>query len=87
MYANGQGVDQNLAEAAICLRKAAEQGVAEAQLNFGVMCEQGHGVEQDFAEAAIWFRKAAEQGLEGSEDAGNGKTTIKSPAIESVPSL
>ena len=40
----------------------AEQGVAEAQYNLGVMYAYGQGVRQDYAEAVRWYRKAAEQG-------------------------
>ncbi len=42
-------------------RKAAEQGDANAQYNFGAMYGNGHGVQQDYAEAVKWYRKAAEQ--------------------------
>ena len=44
-------------------RKAAEQGLAVAQNNLGVMYETGQGVSQDYQQAAAWYRKAAEQGL------------------------
>ena len=44
-------------------RKAAEQGVAEAQHNLGQYYANGEGVPQDDAEAVKWFRKAAEQGV------------------------
>ena len=40
----------------------AEQGVAEAQYNLGMMYYTGSGVHQDYAEALRWFRQAAEQG-------------------------
>ena len=40
----------------------AEQGVAEAQYNLGVMYDNGQGVRQDDAEALRWYRKAVEQG-------------------------
>jgi ATP-dependent protease ClpP protease subunit len=40
----------------------AEQGLAAAQLNLGVLYEKGQGVTQDFAESARWYLKAAEQG-------------------------
>ncbi len=43
-------------------RKAAEQGVADAQFNLGLMYGNGHGVPQDYAKALQWYRKAAEQG-------------------------
>jgi TPR repeat protein len=51
-----------LAEAVNFWSKAAEQGDAVAQFNFGVMYQTGIGVPQDNAEAVKWFRKAAEQG-------------------------
>jgi len=45
------------------LRKAAEQGNAEAQYDFGVLSANGKGgVPKDSAEALKWFHKAAEQG-------------------------
>ena len=43
-------------------RKAAEQGIAKAQFNLGVMYFEGRGVQQDDTEAVAWYRKAAEQG-------------------------
>jgi|TARA_B110000908_G_scaffold24602_1_gene28222 TPR repeat protein len=45
------------------LRKAAEQGDAEAQSNLGRMYDGGEGVPEDDVEAMKWYRKAAEQGL------------------------
>ena len=42
-------------------RPLAEQGVAAAQFNIGLMYYDGHGVPLDFAQAAEWFTKAAEQ--------------------------
>ena len=44
------------------LRPLANQGVAEAQCNLGVMYSKGQGVPQDDDEAVKWYRKAAEQG-------------------------
>jgi hypothetical protein len=43
-------------------RKAADQGLARAQYNLGVMCDDGNGTPKDSAEAVKWFRKAAELG-------------------------
>ena len=40
----------------------AEQGVADAQYNLGLMYYNGQGVRQDYAEAVKWYRQAAEQG-------------------------
>ena len=58
----GQGVPQDYAEAVQWYRKAAEQGVAKAQFNLGLMYDNGLGVTQDYARAGKWYRKAAEQG-------------------------
>ena len=44
-------------------RTKAEQGLAEAQSNLGLMYVKGQGVTRDYAEAVKWYRKAAEQGL------------------------
>ena len=49
-------------EAVKWLRKAAEQGVAEAQSWFGLCYANGDGVAKDKAEAVKWYRKSAEQG-------------------------
>ena len=63
MYANGEGVQQNYAEALVWYRRAAGQGCAAAQNNLGLMYVNGEGVPQDYAEALVWFRQAAEQGF------------------------
>jgi TPR repeat protein len=57
------GVAQDHAEALRLYRLAAEQGLAGAQNNLGLMFENGEGVAQDYAEAARLYRLAAEQGL------------------------
>ena len=53
---------ENYAEAASWYRKAAEQGLSQAQNNLGVMLKDGQGVTQDYVEAAQWFMRAAQQG-------------------------
>jgi len=63
MYENGEGMSQNLQQAANWYRKAGEQGYAYAQYNLGVLYDSGRGVPQDDKEAVKWYRKAAEQGL------------------------
>ena len=63
MYAKGQGVRQDYAQAVQWYHKAAEQGDAEAQFNLGLMYAKGQGVRQDDAQAVQWYRKAAEQGI------------------------
>jgi TPR repeat protein len=62
MYADGDGVPENGAEAVKWFRKAADQGDADAQYNLGVMYADGDGVPENGAEAVKWFRKAAAQG-------------------------
>ena len=62
MYAKGDGVPENDAEAVKWYRKAADQGHAKAQDNLGVMYDNGEGVPENDAEAVKWYRKAADQG-------------------------
>jgi len=49
------------------LKKAAEQGDADAQYDLATMYHNGEGVPQNYAEAAKWYKKAAEQGDEISQ--------------------
>ena len=44
-------------------RPLAEQGLAEAQYELGVLYGNGQGVPQDYVEAEKWYSRAAEQGL------------------------
>lgn len=62
MYYNGLGVKKDHAEAAIWIRKAAEQGLSEAQFVIGHMYYYGLGVKEDPEEALTWCRKAAGKG-------------------------
>ena len=62
MYATGEGVPGDDAEAVRWYRLAAEQGLARAQSNLGVMYDNGEGVPEDDAEAVRWYRLAVEQG-------------------------
>jgi TPR repeat protein len=62
IYAEGRGVPQDYAKAAVWFRKAAEQGDAYAQYSLGYLHSQGLGVERSYAEAAKWYYKAAMQG-------------------------
>lgn len=45
------------------IKKDAEQGDAQAQLNLGVM----YHFDQDYSKAIKWYLKAAEQGLAGAQ--------------------
>jgi TPR repeat protein len=49
------------------LRRAAEQGNAEAQFWLGAFYEQGRIGTTDYREAFRWFRKAAEQGHQDAQ--------------------
>jgi TPR repeat protein len=62
MYAVGQGVTKDEAQAVSLYRKAAEQGYAAGQNNLGVMYAKGQGVAKDEAKAVSLYRKAAELG-------------------------
>ena len=61
---SGQNV---AAESLKALRARADQGLAEAQFNLGIMYDGGQGVAQDYAEAVRWFRKAADQSLAAAQ--------------------
>ena len=43
-------------------RKAAEQGLAQAQFSLGNRYSEGTGVPKNHAEAAKWYQRAAKQG-------------------------
>jgi TPR repeat protein len=70
MYDNGEGVPQNDAEAMKWYRKAADQGIAPAQYNLGLMYANGRGVPQNDAEAYVWSSLAA---TSGDDDAVNNR--------------
>ena len=74
MYAKGQGVRQDYAEAVRWYRQAAEQGDATAQNNLGDMYLNGHGVRQDRALAQEWFGKACQN---GDQDGCNNYQRLK----------
>ncbi len=48
--------------AAAWYRKAAEQGVVDAQNNLGLMYGRGQGVPQDYVRAHMWLNLAAANG-------------------------
>lgn len=62
MYANGAGVAQNDADAVKWYRKAADQGLAQAQSKLAAAYMAGKGVPQDYAGAISLVRKSADQG-------------------------
>lgn len=62
LYDQGQGVEQDYAQAAHWYTRAADSGDAVAQSNLAAMYFQGLGVVQDDAKAAKWYGKAARAG-------------------------
>ena len=69
MYANGEGVPENDAEAVKWYRKAADQGHADAQSNLGFMYATGEGVPEKNIRAYVWWSMAETQCNAGA--AGN----------------
>jgi localization factor PodJL len=61
-YAEGRGMQADLAKAAAWYEKSAEAGFAPAQYRIGNMYEKGTGVTRDIARSRGWYEKAAEQG-------------------------
>jgi len=75
LYANGEGVAQDMVEAAKLFNQAAAQGHVDAQNNLGAMYYTGEGVPRDEQKAIEWFEKAAAQ---GNEEAQANLEAIKS---------
>ena len=69
MYANGDGVPQDQAEAVRWYRLAAEQGHASAQFNLGARYYNGEGVPANNVTAHMWFNIAAAIGYDGAREA------------------
>jgi TPR repeat protein len=71
-------------EGAKWFRKAAEQGLADAQCSLGLCYEEGDGVKKDVVEGVKWYRKAAEQGLADAQ--GNlGCCLVMGEGVEKDP--
>ena len=62
IFADGDGVPKNGAEAARWLRRSAEQGNVVAQTNLGLLHAKGIAVPRDEVEALAWFTLAAAAG-------------------------
>ncbi len=65
MYENGQGTGKDIARAGEWYLKAAGQGLAEAQFNYGYMLAAMEDEDQK-AEGLEWMKKAAGQGDEAA---------------------
>lgn len=60
IYTAGHGgVKQDFERAAMWFREAADNGVANARYNLGVLYHQGLGVKRDLGKALYWYREAA----------------------------
>ncbi|MCL4181502.1 MAG: sel1 repeat family protein, partial [Verrucomicrobia bacterium] len=68
MFAEGDGVPRDRAEAVKWFRRAAEQGHAAAQCNLGAMYYAGEGVPRDCVEACEWYALAVQGGVVVAED-------------------
>jgi TPR repeat protein len=66
MYATGQGIPQNYAEAVKWYRLATDQGSADAQYNLGGMYATGQGVQQNYVSAYMWLSLSATLGEQGA---------------------
>ena len=63
MYAQGNGVKQDMDKAIEWWKKSADKNFAPAELNLGMTYESGEGgIDKNPEEAAKWYRKAAAQG-------------------------
>ena len=58
--------NEDYKQAAYWFKKAAQQGLADAQNNLALIYADGKDVPQDEKRAAYWFKKAAAQGFVGS---------------------
>jgi localization factor PodJL len=65
-YAEGHGVNRDLAKAAEWYQRAADAGVAVAQYRLGSLYERGQGVAKDPTAAVTWYQRAADQGNVGA---------------------
>ena len=59
MLLGGMNVPVNKQQAVVYLLKAAEGGMAAAQVEMGALYAEGNGVTKNLAQAAEWYRKSA----------------------------
>jgi uncharacterized protein len=73
LYARGNGVSKDDAEAVKWIRKSAEQAYAMAQYAMGCAYCNGAGVPKDFVQSYKWFRIAESS---GSTEAGQARDAL-----------
>jgi TPR repeat protein len=59
-------VTQDQGEALKWYQKSADQALAAAQYNLGLMHALGQGVQKDFVQAHMWWTLASRQGHQGA---------------------
>ena len=62
MFYNGEGVQVDLAKAAMWYKRAADLGDSSGMVNLGYLHQQGKGVEQNDVAAVNLYRRAADEG-------------------------
>jgi TPR repeat protein len=67
LYAKGEGVTNDYAEAAKWFSQAAAQGNPDGQVGLGELFDAGQGVKRDLSEAIRLYRLAADQGHAGAQ--------------------
>jgi TPR repeat protein len=83
LYAYGEGVERNDAEAVKWFERAAYGGSAQAQYNLGILYENGWGVAKSPIRARYWYRRAADQ---GRKDAASRYTLLGDATSETSSS-
>ncbi len=61
MYNSGLGVNEDCDKAVMWFRRAAEKGIAHAQLGLGIAYISGEGLEEDNVSGHMWCSLAAMQ--------------------------
>ena len=88
MYRLGDGVIQDQKVAAKWYLLAAEQGLAAAQTNLGMMYKNGTGVRQDNVYAYMWWNIAVSRGYETATELRDSVAKRMTPAqIEKAQGL
>ena len=79
MYLKGQGIKRNYQKAGEWLRKASEQGLANAMYKLAELYSKGQGVPKDLEFAYIWYSVGAAHQHKKSMDAVDAAKTKLSP--------
>lgn len=66
MYFEGKGVEQDDYQTFFWVKKAAEQGLTEAQCILGIMYFYGQGVATNYVESFKWLKLGAQNGCQSA---------------------